>query len=126
MNKYLERLYNGIIKENPTFVQKKQRPAIIISSDISNQHASVLTVIPLSTCKKKYIATHAKIRSTKKQSVALVEQITVVDKKSVQEYIAEATIGEIHRINKILIRHLCLWQETKKERCYEVKEKPLI
>lgn len=72
-------------------VQKGLRPSIVVSNDIGNKHSPVITIIPLTTHQgKKLLPTHVKIKKQDfkeggnfKDSVALVEQMRVVDKKSV-------------------------------------------
>lgn len=68
--------------------QKGNRPAIVIQNDTGNKHSSTLIVAPLQLKKKKRLPTHVEIPGnlispTFKDSIALMEQVRVVDKERV-------------------------------------------
>ena len=65
-----------------THVQSGYRPVIIISNDMANLHSPVITIIPLTSQKKKPLPTHVLLRENglNKTSTALCEQIMTLDK----------------------------------------------
>lgn len=76
-------------------VQSGSRPVLVISNDVANRFSSTLTVIPLTTVQKKLgLPTHIQIAETDckmlnshvylRNSVALAEQVTTIDKKALQ------------------------------------------
>lgn len=76
-------------------VQSGSRPVLVISNDVANRFSSTLTVIPLTTVQKKLgLPTHIQIAETDckmlnshvylRNSVALTEQVTTIDKKALQ------------------------------------------
>ena len=80
------------------------RPCIIVSNNVCNKVSPVITVIPLTTkIKNTYLKTHCTIRSAPKLSIAMAEQIKVVDKKRVLEYINTLNETEIKNL-KICIK----------------------
>lgn len=67
-------------------VQGGSRPVLIVSNDENNLHSSTVTVVPLTTRKKKmYLETHVLLENEignplHRESVVLAEQITTIDK----------------------------------------------
>ena len=59
---------------------RKARPGVIVSNDILNQTSEVVEVVYLTTRPKEDSPCHVPIHATGKQSTALCEQITTVDK----------------------------------------------
>lgn len=67
-------------------IQGKKRPCIIVSNDNANQHAPILTVIPLTTKLKKFLPCHLEFYHNGTYQTALVEQITTVMKTQCTEF----------------------------------------
>jgi mRNA interferase MazF len=68
--------------------QKGNRPALVIQNGTGNKHSTTLIVAPLQLKKKKRLPTHVEIPGnlispTFKDSIALMEQVRVVDKERV-------------------------------------------
>ena len=66
------------------------RPALIIQNNIGNQHAPTLIVAPITSSKKPQLPVHLPIsgvKSLKKGSTVLLEQIRVVDKTRIGQYL---------------------------------------
>lgn len=80
----------------------KDRPGIIVSNNTNNRHSNEVTVVFLTTSPKKETPTHVKIRSTGRQSVALCEAPTTIDKLRISNYIGRATGREMEEINEKL------------------------
>lgn len=68
-------------------IQGKKRPCIIVSNDNANQHAPILTVIPLTTKLKKSLPCHLEFYHNGIWQTALVEQITTVMKTQCSEFL---------------------------------------
>ena len=83
--------------------QRKDRPAIIVSNNICNQHSPVIEVVYLTTSKRKSpLPTHVNINSTHFPSTALCEAIYSVDKSRVTELNLCCTLAEILEVNRAL------------------------
>jgi len=70
--------------------QSGTRPALIIQNNVGNQHAPTLIVAPITSSKKPELPVHLPIsgvRSLRKGSTVLLEQIRVVDKSRVESYL---------------------------------------
>jgi mRNA interferase MazF len=69
------------------------RPAIIMSNNLNNRYSPTLTVVPLtSNLKKRDLPTHVfvgKECGLNRDSLALAEQVTNIDKSCLLEYITE-------------------------------------
>lgn len=81
--------------------QKKNRPAVIVSNDMSNRYSPTVEVVYLTTKEKKPLPTHIKIRG-RVPSIALCEQITTVDKKRLSGFVRCCTREEMAEIDKAL------------------------
>lgn len=74
------------LQQNQGSEQSGTRPCIIVSNDISNCYSSIAIIIPLSTKKdKKSLPQHVTLKRQDypfltKDSIALTEQIRVIDK----------------------------------------------
>lgn len=81
-------------KHPATCVQEGTRPVLVISNDISNEHANTVTVLPMtSKMKKPWLPVHIYLGQEEIDkdtdyndffypSTVLVEQITTLDKKA--------------------------------------------
>lgn len=72
--------------------QQGIRPVVIISNNRANEHSPVITVVPMTarTSKKRYLPTHVLIprncgTGLDKDSLALAEQLTPLDKNKLRE-----------------------------------------
>jgi mRNA-degrading endonuclease toxin of MazEF toxin-antitoxin module len=83
------------------------RPAVIISNDTSNKYSGVVTIVYLTTSKKKRMRpTHVPILSGTTQALAMCEQIFSVDKTRLDDYIGKITDEEIANIDSALMFQL--------------------
>lgn len=90
---YVESIYNEEGSE-----QKAGRPAVVVSNDIGNEHAPLVTLVYLTTAPKNYQPTHVTIRSAPRISTALCEQITTVAKSRLGSYMSTCTKAEMDQI----------------------------
>ena len=67
------------------------RPGVIVSNDIGNKNASIVSVVFLTTKVKNSMPTHVPIKC-KCPSIAMCEQVYTISKKRIGDY-----IGKTHR-----------------------------
>lgn len=81
------------------------RPAIVIQNNIGNRNSTTTIVVPLTTAIKKInMPTHVQIReSAKKHSVAMAEQLRVVDRTRIVNKIGEITADEMQKLELAII-----------------------
>lgn len=80
------------------------RPCMILQNDVGNAHSGTTIVAPLTTSTTKAILpTHVAISkgngNLPADSTILCEQLKVIDKKRLVEYIGTAGEGVIHKVN---------------------------
>ena len=76
------------------------RPAIVVSNDIGNHYAPIVSVVFLTTQKKKNLPTHAAIKSSARDSIALCEQVSTVSKERLGAYIAACSNDEMQEVDR--------------------------
>lgn len=100
VNDYVEQIKCGDIffadLSGEGSLQTGLRPVIVVSNDTGNYFSSVVTVIPLTSKKKKMLPTHttlcpSMLNGLRKESIALAEQITTIP----QEYLVDK-IGHLN------------------------------
>lgn len=94
--------------------QYSNRPGIIVSNDIGNEHANIVEVVYLTSDRKKLLPTHTQVMCHI-PSTALCEQIVTVAKERVGEFIRCCTEDEMERIDKALMISLGLAQPAAAE-----------
>ena len=96
------------LQQNQGSEQSGTRPCIIVSNDISNCYSSIAIMIPLSTKKdKKSLPQHVMLKRQNypfliKDSIALTEQIRVIDKGRLIDRIGKVTEQDYYKIIKSL------------------------
>lgn len=78
--------------------QRPGRPAIIVSNDMNNEFSSTVEVVYLTTQPKHNLPTHVAIRSLKRDSIALCEQITSVAVERVGDFCGEVSDSELRAV----------------------------
>ena len=91
--------------EKNSSIQSGFRPGIIISNDKSNKYCSLLTIVPLTTAKKKELPTHCSVL-IQYPSVALCEQILLVEKTKCKKFLRMCSKREFENIQRSLLIHL--------------------
>ena len=84
------------------------RPAIVVSNEKNNEFSRTIEVVYLTTQPKADLPTHIDIRSAKKPSVALREQITSVAVERLGDYVGTCTEQEMQRIDTALLISLAI------------------
>lgn len=97
-------------------LQSGIRPAIIVSNNACNKYSPIIHVVPLTSKNKKKLPTHVEILHTslKEISIALVEQLTSINKDQVLSNIGSISNFIMNRIdNAIEIQFPKLHTEEK-------------
>ena len=85
--------------------QRGKRPVVIVQNDTGNLHSATTLVVPItSTLKKSHLPIHVVLENKHlhKNSMALLEQIQVVDKTRLRKKIGRLSKNEIEKIDKAL------------------------
>ena len=88
--------------------QQSGRPAVIVSSDLTNKHSSVVEVVYLTAQPKRDMMTHVQIEATGKISTALCEQVHSVSCQRLGGYCGKCTNEELQKIDAALLISLGL------------------
>lgn len=87
--------------------QRGLRPAVIIQNDVGNQMSNTVLVAPLTTRWKHSLPTHVFLSRSKTSlradSVAMMEQVRVVDKSRLLRKVAVVQHEEMEQINRALL-----------------------
>ena len=100
---YVADLKNGIGSE-----QQGTRPVIVVQNDIANEHSPTVIVVPMTTqgYKKHDLPTHCffdDIQGLDEPSMAILEQISTIDKKRIREKIGHLSNIQMEEINQGLL-----------------------
>lgn len=100
--------------------QNGGRPALIVSNDMANEHAPIVTIVWLTTQDKKPLPTHCKVKATE-MSTALCENVTTVSKERVGGFIRSATSAEMEEVDRCIMAALGLWEvPVKKDFIFDI------
>ena len=108
-----------------TYVGSEQtgvRPVVILQNNIGNEYSPTVIVAPITSKvnSKSIIPTHVYIKGyknrLKQNSLILTEQIRAIDKQRLRYYIGALDIGELRKVDKVLIISLGIdLERIKKE-----------
>ena len=82
--------------------QRADRPAVIVSNDVGNEHSDIVEVVYLTTKPKADIPTHVITRGATYPSTILCEQIFTVSKRRIGEKLGEITDTEREAMDRAL------------------------
>lgn len=99
------------------------RPAIIVSNEKNNEFSPTLEVVYLTTKQKTNLPTHVDIRSAKKNSIALCEQVNTISTQRIGDYIGTCSDYEMQLIDAALMISLSL-EFTEQEKYVNASEGP--
>lgn len=69
--------------------QGGNRPVLVVQNNIGNKFSPTVVVLPITSHKKKFNATHVEIDCLREPSTVLCEQIRVVDKSRLKTKICD-------------------------------------
>ncbi len=81
---------------------KKQRPAIIISNDISNKYLNRIQVIPLTSKTEKLYPSEAYVTVKTRKHKAMADQLTTVSKKRLSNRIGRILDSELQDVERVI------------------------
>lgn len=82
------------------------RPCVIIQNNVGNHHSPTTIVAVITSARKKKMPTHFildKREGLQKKSLCLCEQILVVDKIRLKNYIGRLSDNKIQKLNQCLL-----------------------
>lgn len=82
--------------------QNGRRPVLIIQNNIGNKYSPTVIIAPISTKKKLNLPTHILIDRLKDNSIVMLEQIRVIDKKRLYKFVDMLTESEMYEIDKAI------------------------
>jgi len=95
---------------NPSIRGKiqKQRPAVVISNDVSNKYLNRVQVVPITSKVEKLYPSEAYVTVGGRQSKAMTDQLATVSKERMVKLIGRVTEAEMMGIEKALRIQLSL------------------
>jgi mRNA interferase MazF len=91
---------------------QKTRPVIVVTNDLANMHARIVTVIPITSQKLDKVRRHelflGKPKGLNKESKALVDQMRAIDKSRLKEKLSKLTKNQLEDLNERITLHLAL------------------
>lgn len=96
------------------------RPVLVLQNNAGNKHSSTVIIAPITRSRKRnYLPTHVILPETGElpyPSVVLLEQIRVVDKKRLREFVTHMETCDMNEINAGIIESFGLShrQDSKK------------
>lgn len=87
-------------------IQKGTRPVIVVQNNAGNTYSRTIIVAPITSQRKKPLPVHVEISKTGSglpyDSIALLEQITTINKDQLTYYIGRADLETMQRIDKAI------------------------
>ena len=88
--------------------QSGNRPVVVVQNNIGNKYSPTVLIAPITSKvnSKPNLPTHVIIKKNGKithDSIILIEQIRVIDKQRLQEYLCKIEPEKIDEINKAMI-----------------------
>jgi mRNA interferase MazF len=98
-------VYYGTLLDRGEGIQSGDRPLLVVQNNTGNRYAKTIIVVPITTKRKKKMPTHFEIHMDK-SSIVLCEQITIVHKSQLHDYVYTLTAEELVELDKALMSSL--------------------
>lgn len=82
--------------------QRGDRPAVIVSNDLNNEHSDVVEVVYMTTKPKTDLPTHVFTRSALSPSTVLCEQVHSISTRRIGTWIGKLTKSELAAVDTAL------------------------
>lgn len=87
---------------------RKERPAVIVSNDVSNKFLNRLQVVPLTSTVDRIYPSEAAVRIRGKKHKAMADQLTTVNKSRLQNYVGRLAAADIKAVEHVVALQLGL------------------
>lgn len=87
---------------------RKTRPAVIISTDVSNNHMRRVTVLPLTSNTSRVYPAETVVSVNNRLSKVMADQIGTADKSRLKTFICRLTDEEMSQVDEAIKLHLGL------------------
>ncbi|MBI3831985.1 MAG: type II toxin-antitoxin system PemK/MazF family toxin [Planctomycetes bacterium] len=89
---------------------RKDRPAVIVSTDASNKHLNRVQIIPLTTHVEKIFPSEALVGVRGRQNKAMADQIATVSKHRLKRRVGKLSTSDMKAVDHIIMVQLGLWE----------------
>lgn len=87
---------------------QKQRPAVVVSNDVSNKYLNRVQVVPITSKVEKLYPSEAYVTVGGRQGKAMTDQLATVSKERMIKLIGRVTAAEMMEIEKAIRIQLSL------------------
>ncbi len=87
---------------------QKQRPAVVVSNDVSNKYLNRVQVVPITSKVEKLYPSEAYVTVGGKQGKAMTDQLATISKERMIKLIGSVTASEMMEIEKAIRIQLSL------------------